>query len=154
MSAGREPVMSRLLNRMRPRVGARKWVRRLKHVVLPAPLGPMSAWIVPRRTRRLTSLTATKPRNSLVRSWVSRITSLSIRMPMIDDAPSPPQALMYDRRMSTRLLFVGAGAIGSYLGAFLSRAGHDVTLVDPWPEQIEAIRRGGIAVSGPHEPFT
>jgi 2-dehydropantoate 2-reductase len=56
--------------------------------------------------------------------------------------------------MSTRLLFVGAGAIGSYLGAFLSRAGHDVTLVDPWAEQIEAIRRGGIAVTGPHEPFT
>jgi 2-dehydropantoate 2-reductase len=56
--------------------------------------------------------------------------------------------------MTTRLLFVGAGAIGSYLGAFLSRAGHDVTLVDPWPEQIEAIRRGGIAVTGPHEPFT
>ncbi len=56
--------------------------------------------------------------------------------------------------MSTRLLFVGAGAIGSYLGAFLSRAGHDVTLVDPWPEQIEAIRRGGISVTGPHEPFT
>ncbi len=61
---------------------------------------------------------------------------------------------MYHRRMTTRLLFVGAGAIGSYLGAFLSRAGHDVTLVDPWPEQVEAIRRGGIAATGPHEPFT
>jgi len=33
--------------------------------------------------------------------------------------------------MSKKLLFVGAGAIGSYLGAFLSRAGHDVTLIDP-----------------------
>lgn len=61
---------------------------------------------------------------------------------------------MYHGRMTTRLLFVGAGAIGSYLGAFLSRAGHDVTLVDPWPEQVEAIRRGGIAATGPHEPFT
>ena len=45
--------------------------------------------------------------------------------------------------MSTRILFIGAGAIGSYLGAFLSRAGHDVTLVDPWPEQVEAIRARG-----------
>jgi 2-polyprenyl-6-methoxyphenol hydroxylase-like FAD-dependent oxidoreductase len=36
------------------------------------------------------------------------------------------------------MLFIGAGAIGSYLGAFLARAGHDVTLVDPWPEQIAA----------------
>jgi 2-dehydropantoate 2-reductase len=61
---------------------------------------------------------------------------------------------MYHSGMSTRLLFVGAGAIGSYLGAFLSRAGHDVTLVDPWPEQIETIRRAGIEVTGPHEPFT
>ena len=33
--------------------------------------------------------------------------------------------------MSSRLLFIGAGAIGSYLGGFLSRAGNDVTLVDP-----------------------
>ena len=48
------------------RVGARNCVSRLKQVVLPAPLGPMSAWIVPRRTRRSTPLTATKPRNSLV----------------------------------------------------------------------------------------
>ena len=56
--------------------------------------------------------------------------------------------------MTTRLLFVGAGAIGSYLGAFLARDSRDVTLIDPWSEQVEAIRRGGIAVTGPHEPFT
>src|SRR2546427_722065 len=78
MSAGREPVISRPLKRMRPRVGARKWVRRLKQVVLPAPLGPMSAWIVPRCTRSLTSFTATKPRNSLVSPSVSRMTSSAI----------------------------------------------------------------------------
>ena len=56
--------------------------------------------------------------------------------------------------MSRKLLFVGAGAVGSYLGAFLWRAGHDVTLVDPWAEQVEAIRQQGLAVTGPHEPFT
>lgn len=55
--------------------------------------------------------------------------------------------------MAKRILFVGAGAIGSYLGAFLSRAGHDVTLVDPWAEQVETIRARGIHVTGPHEPF-
>ena len=55
--------------------------------------------------------------------------------------------------MGKKLLFVGAGAIGSYLGAFLARAGHDVTLVDPWAEQVETIRRHGISVTGPHEPF-
>ena len=55
--------------------------------------------------------------------------------------------------MSKKILFVGAGAIGSYLGAFLSRAGHDVTLVDPWAEQVETIHQRGISVTGPHEPF-
>jgi 2-dehydropantoate 2-reductase len=55
--------------------------------------------------------------------------------------------------MGKKLLFVGAGAIGSYLGAFLSRAGHDVTLVDPWAEQVDTIRERGISVTGPHDPF-
>jgi 2-dehydropantoate 2-reductase len=55
--------------------------------------------------------------------------------------------------MGKKLLFIGAGAIGSYLGSFLSRAGHDVTLVDPWAEQIETIRARGISVTGPHDPF-
>ena len=55
--------------------------------------------------------------------------------------------------MTKRMLFIGAGAIGSYIGSFLARAGHAVTLVDPWPEQVEAIRRGGISVTGPHDPF-
>jgi 2-dehydropantoate 2-reductase len=53
-----------------------------------------------------------------------------------------------------KILVVGSGAIGSYLGAFLARSGHDVTLVDAWAEQVETIRRQGIAVTGPHEPFT
>jgi 2-dehydropantoate 2-reductase len=55
--------------------------------------------------------------------------------------------------MAKKLLFIGAGAIGSYLGAFLSRAGHDVTLVDPWAEQVDTINARGISVSGPHDPF-
>jgi len=56
--------------------------------------------------------------------------------------------------LSKKILFIGAGAIGSYIGAFLSRAGHDVTLIDAWGEQVETIRRQGIAVTGPHDPFT
>ena len=40
--------MSRPLNSIVPRVGGRNLVNRLKQVVLPAPLGPISAWIVPR----------------------------------------------------------------------------------------------------------
>lgn len=55
--------------------------------------------------------------------------------------------------MGKKILFVGAGAIGSYLGAFLTRAGHDVTLVDPWAEQVDTINQKGISVTGPHDPF-
>jgi 2-dehydropantoate 2-reductase len=52
-----------------------------------------------------------------------------------------------------KILFVGAGAIGSYIGAFLARSGQDVTLIDPWAEQVETVRAKGISVTGPHDPF-
>src|SRR5688572_8850393 len=60
---------------MRPAVGSRKCVSRLKQVVLPAPLGPIRAWMLPRRTFRCTSFTATKPLNSFVSPRVSRMIS-------------------------------------------------------------------------------
>jgi 2-dehydropantoate 2-reductase len=55
--------------------------------------------------------------------------------------------------MGKKVLFIGAGAIGSYIGSFLSRAGHDVTLVDPWAENVDTINAKGISVTGPHDPF-
>src|SRR5947207_4851136 len=60
---------------MVPFVAGRNRVSRLKQVVLPAPLGPISAWMVPRTTRRSTRLTAMNPRNSLDSPRVSRMTS-------------------------------------------------------------------------------
>jgi 2-dehydropantoate 2-reductase len=50
--------------------------------------------------------------------------------------------------MSKRIAFVGAGAIGGYVGGHLTRNGHDVTLIDPWPAHIDAIRGGGLEISG------
>ena len=35
--------------------------------------------------------------------------------------------------MITRIGIMGAGAIGSVVGGMLTRAGHDVTLIDQWP---------------------
>src|SRR4051812_2553650 len=55
--------------------------------------------------------------------------------------------------MAKKVLFVGAGAIGSYIGSFFAKSGHDVTIVDPWHEQVETINAKGISVTGPHEPF-
>src|SRR5579872_2949665 len=50
--------------------------------------------------------------------------------------------------MDKRIVVVGAGAIGGYTGGNLSHNGFDVTLVDPWPEHIEAIRKDGLAIEG------
>ena len=50
-----------------------------------------------------------------------------------------------------RIVFVGAGAIGGYTGGHLADNGFDVTLIDPWPEHIEAIRSEGLAIEGVSE---
>ena len=44
-----------------------------------------------------------------------------------------------------KLLIWGAGAIGGTLGAYLARAGHDVTLVDTVAEHVAAINARGCA---------
>jgi 2-dehydropantoate 2-reductase len=50
--------------------------------------------------------------------------------------------------MTKRIAVVGAGAVGGYVGASLAHAGHDVTLIDPWPEHVEAIRANGMNLYG------
>ena len=50
--------------------------------------------------------------------------------------------------MSMRIGIIGAGAIGCMVGGLLTRAGHDVTLADQWPEHVEAMRRDGLRLSG------
>ena len=47
-----------------------------------------------------------------------------------------------------RIVVVGAGAIGGYTGGNLAHNGFDVTLIDPWPEHIEAIRKDGLSLEG------
>ncbi len=50
--------------------------------------------------------------------------------------------------MSKRIAIVGAGAVGGYVGGGLTRGGHDVTLIDPWPEHVEVMRRDGLNLYG------
>ena len=52
-----------------------------------------------------------------------------------------------------RILIVGAGAVGSYIGGWLAHTGHDVVFADSWAEQVDTINSGGLRVEGPHEPF-
>ena len=56
--------------------------------------------------------------------------------------------------MTTPLLVWGAGAIGGTIGAFLARAGHDVTFVDIVDDHVDAIATTGLAIEGPVDRFT
>lgn len=58
--------------------------------------------------------------------------------------------------MQQRIAVIGAGAVGGYVGGQLARNGFDVTLIDPWPEHIEAIRADGLSLTGvtPEEACT
>ena len=46
-------------------------------------------------------------------------------------------------------VFLGGGAVGSYTGGMLSAAGHEVVLIDGWPEHVEAIRARGLRIVSP-----
>jgi 2-dehydropantoate 2-reductase len=48
--------------------------------------------------------------------------------------------------MTKKIAVLGAGAIGSSIGADLTHAGHDVTIIDQWPAQVEALRASGLHI--------
>ncbi len=47
-----------------------------------------------------------------------------------------------------RICVIGAGAMGSTYGGLLKEIGHDVTLVDAWPEHVAAIVADGLRLEG------
>jgi 2-dehydropantoate 2-reductase len=55
--------------------------------------------------------------------------------------------------MKNRILIWGAGAIGGAVGAYLARAGHDVTFVDSNAAHVDAVRRNGLRIVGPVDQF-
>jgi 2-dehydropantoate 2-reductase len=46
-----------------------------------------------------------------------------------------------------KIAVIGAGAMGSLFGAYLTKAGESVTVVDIWPEHITAMRDQGIVLN-------
>ena len=48
--------------------------------------------------------------------------------------------------MGKKIAVLGAGAIGSSVGADLTKAGHDVTIIDQWPAQVEALKATGLRI--------
>jgi 2-dehydropantoate 2-reductase len=53
--------------------------------------------------------------------------------------------------MYPRIAVLGAGANGASIGADLAAAGLDVTLIEQWPEHVEAMRRDGVRIVMPSE---
>ena len=51
--------------------------------------------------------------------------------------------------MGRKIAGLGAGAIGSSISADLTKAGHDITVIDQWPAQVEALKSGGLLIRMP-----
>ena len=52
-----------------------------------------------------------------------------------------------------KVLVIGSGAIGGLAGAHMTRAGHDVTMVDRWVEHVDAMNQNGIRFDGVRGDF-
>ena len=48
--------------------------------------------------------------------------------------------------MTQSIAVLGTGANGSCIAADLIRAGHDVAVIDPWPEHVQAMRADGLRI--------
>lgn len=57
---------------------------------------------------------------------------------------------------TSRIVIIGAGAIGGYFGAQMLRAGLDVTLFDPWADHVAHVRAHGLTIAPmpPETPIT
>lgn len=48
--------------------------------------------------------------------------------------------------MGRKIAVLGAGAIGSSVSADLTKAGYDITVIDQWPAQVEALKATGLHI--------
>ena len=57
--------------------------------------------------------------------------------------------------MKRKIAVLGAGAIGSSVSADLTKAGYDITVIDQWPAQVEALKATGLHIQvADGDPFT
>lgn len=52
-----------------------------------------------------------------------------------------------------KIAVIGVGAVGSYIGAYLTREGFDITLIDMWAYHVESMKENGLSVSGSQGDF-
>lgn len=48
--------------------------------------------------------------------------------------------------MDKKIAVLATGGVGSVLGGMLTRAGHNVTMIDQWPAHVEAMKANGIRI--------
>lgn len=53
--------------------------------------------------------------------------------------------------MSKKIAVLGTGANGASIAADLTIAGHDVVLIDQWPEHVAAMRKNGVRIEMPRK---
>jgi len=58
---------------------------------------------------------------------------------------------MKGESMKIKIAVLGTGAIGSSVGADLTKAGLDVTLIDQWPQHVEIMKKNGLRIRMPDE---
>ncbi len=51
-------------------------------------------------------------------------------------------------QIKPHIAIIGAGAVGGYTGGRLAIAGENVTLIDAWPQHVDAMRAHGLRLSG------
>ena len=56
--------------------------------------------------------------------------------------------------MDKRIAVLGAGAMGGAIGAYLTREGLDVTLIDQWAEHVDLMKSKGLKLTNLKETFT
>ncbi len=56
--------------------------------------------------------------------------------------------------MARHIAVLGAGAISGTIGAYLTRDGRDVTLIDQWAAHVEAIRSSGLKLTDMEKELT
>ena len=55
--------------------------------------------------------------------------------------------------MTKKIAVVGTGGTGGVISGLLTKAGHDVTIVDQWPDHVNAMKAAGLQIATPEEDF-
>lgn len=61
---------------------------------------------------------------------------------------TPDYSFVGTREAKVKITIIGSGAIGGLAGAYMTRAGYDVVLVDQWKEHVEAMNARGVFIDG------